>query len=205
MTEEDYYSEITNELKRVFKSNFSVLDGGLDDFDIYFKNNTEPGCQTLKSGLDKLINDYGLNVPALSRYVRTALPIKVDIFGVVIKKSVADFRLIIVEVKKQSLGLTQLSQLIGYCICASAPYGILIGTDENGPSRDLINYLESNHNLSRIIRVVDGSSINEITDIGIMTWQHSIKNFRYTNTGQLYSVPDFCHGIFMSFLLDKFE
>jgi hypothetical protein len=189
MKETDFYPEITEEMESLFRSNIDPLG---KDYQCYFINNLS--CVNLKKGLDILIAKNSITCKSLLDFAKDAPPIKIDIFGVVIFGD--SFKLLICEIKYTgAVGLTELSQLIGYCIASDANYGILINVDAS-ESADLTKMLVLKKDICDIVRLKrPGLPDTNETKLGVMNWQHSTKNLIYSNLGAIRNISALCDEI----------
>ena len=105
--------------------------------------------------------------------------------------------MIIFEVKHlTTAGLTQLSQLIGYCIVSDCEYGVLANVDgkSGGFSDPLSNIIRTDSELCEIKRLKNNNDTIK-TQLGIMNWNSNTKNMEYSNLGKIVSVSDLCDKI----------
>jgi hypothetical protein len=171
-----YYSEITHFIEMQLQSNFKVKRK--NNIHIYWK------IGEMKSKIEELIEEYPVECDCLKGFVRNMPPLNVDIFAVVTDEK--KFELLILEVKlRKSVGLSQWSQLIGYCMVTDCKYGLLVNID-SGASDRLIDLLHHNMDVSRIIRIKDNNQIETL--LGFMQWNSKTKNFEYSGLGQLGSL-----------------
>ena len=80
----------------------------------------------------------------------------------------------------KSAGLSEWSQLVGYCLVSSAKYGLLVNID-NGGSPRLTQMLHTERHISHIQTVVNGESREHM--LGFMQWSGLTQNFEYSNLG----------------------
>ena len=117
--EVSYYNEIMQFVKAQIESNFSAWEKPLKVY-----------CKTgeLRSGLDAIIRENHITTPAILELASSTPPLSLDIFALITDG--VKYELLIIEVKLlKSVGLTQLSQLIGYCIVSNAQYGLLVNVN----------------------------------------------------------------------------
>lgn len=171
-----HYPEITQCIETHLLSNFRAA--GID-LNIYWKNGE------LTSRLEELISEHPDSCSCMLPYCRSTPPLNLDIFGVVTNGKM--FEIVILEVKlRESVGLNQWSQLIGYNLVSNARYGLLINID-SGASNRLINILATDVDASKIIRQKkDGSQIEHL--LGLMRWNTITQNFEYSGLGQIHSL-----------------
>lgn len=192
MSEVDYYPEITKELEEEFRANLLAKEPNCQ---IFFTHNQI--CGNLKKGLDQIIRDNRLTCKALLKFAANAPTIKIDIFGVVIFGD--HFKLIIAEIKlKSAVGLTEYSQLLGYCIASNAQYGLLVNVNA-GESDDLIKIIKTQPSITHIIRLLPDERGNEQqTKLAIMHWDHDTEILTYSKLGVLPTLGKMCDDIFLS-------
>ncbi len=174
--ETDHYEEIAVALQNQFKSNMQK------HYEI------KPLIGEISSSLRTLIaNGYNAG-ELLKNYSRGIHRLHLDISILVENTENGKFELIIFEIKKlKTLGLTELSQLIGYCLVSKAKFGILINVD-NTISSDFSKIVDSDKDLTHIARVVNGAILDH--RFGIMIWNSTTLNIEYTNSGSIKSIPD---------------
>lgn len=199
MHEVDFYDEITAEFQDVFQTNLSAENNA---FKVYFTHNQI--CGNLKKGLDMLIEEHGLTCKALLKFAANAPTIKIDIFGIVVYGDY--FRLLIAEIKyKSAVGLTEYSQLLGYCIAANANYGLLVNVDA-GESEDLIKILKTQPSMTHIIRLLpDEQGRERHIKLAVMRWAHDSKTLTYSKLGVLPTIGRLCSDIVISLNFDFVE
>lgn len=181
--EVDYYEEILEFFLEHIKSDF--VSQGLN-YGVYGACNIE-----LSQGLNNLIITENITCTQLDYFLKSIQMLNVDIFILVTKED--KYELVILEVKKEkSVGLTELAQLIGYCITSCTKYGVLINVD-GGPSPRLKNILAINGDVSLINRLINGEVLTH--RLGLMTWNSTTKRVMLTNLGELHSIDDICKGI----------
>lgn len=176
--EVDYYPEITKFISAQLKSNFR--SSNRKELNIYWE------IGELSSKLKKIIDEHPMECECVKKYAQTVPPMNLDIFAVITDG--VHFEILILEVKLvSSAGLSEWSQLIGYCIVSDARYGLLINIDAGGSSR-LNSLLQNEEDLSKIIRFSNGKPIEH--SLGFMLWDSITHNFEYTNLGQLYNLSE---------------
>jgi hypothetical protein len=188
MNEVSYYPEITDFIEMQLKSNFRAKNK--NDIHIYWK------IGEMKSKIEELIVEHPVECNCLKDFARRMPPLNVDIFAVVTNG--IKFELLILEIKLlKSAGLAQWSQLIGYCIVTDCRYGLLININ-NGASDRLIELLQQNTSVSKIIRMKGDTQIG--TYLGFMQWNSITKNFEYSGLGQLDSLSFISNELINQFL-----
>ena len=136
-----YYDEIMQFIKEQIESNFTAWERPLKVY-----------CKTgeLRHGLQEIVAENKITTPSILEFASSTPPLSLDIFALITDG--IKYELLIVEVKLlKSVGLTQLSQLIGYCIVSNAQYGLLINID-GGESPRLTDLIMNEPDLMHIIR-----------------------------------------------------
>ena len=194
--EESYYPEIMNFVKLQIESNFYTSKKPLKVY-----------CKTgeLRKGLEEIINENGITATSILEFAAKTPPLSLDIFGLITDGVL--YELLILEVKLlNSVGLAQLSQLIGYCIVSNAQYGILINVN-GGESSRLTELLVNEPNLTCIKREIPVYKSTEISrdsaivehSLGVMEWDSDTKNLIYTGYGGIKSMSDLCNKLSLRF------
>jgi len=187
MTETAQYQEITNFIEMQLQSNFRAKN--INDIHIYWL------IGEMKSNINELINKQPEHCKCLIDFVKKMPPLNVDIFAVITNGNA--FELLILEVKLlKSVGLSQWSQLIGYCMVSDCKYGLLININGGASSR-LIELLRKNNDVSKIIRLKENKNIE--TQLGFMQWNSITKNFEYSGLGQLESLSSISNQLIKQF------
>lgn len=176
MKEIYYYEEISKGLLDQFEANLP------DD-----KYRVTPLIGEISSGLRTLIVN-GLEAGAfLKDYAQKVHRLHLDISLLIENTENSNFEIIIFEIKKvKSLGLSELSQLIGYCLVSKAQFGILMNVNF-AVSSEFSIILDSDTDLTEIVRIVEGKKINH--KLGVMVWNEKTKRIDYTNSGSIKSIP----------------
>lgn len=174
--EVDYYEEIAIELVKQFEAN---LLG-----DVYI---VKPLIGEISSGLRTLIaNGYDAGV-LLREYSKSVHKLHLDISILIENTETGKFEVIIFEIKRVSnLGLSELSQLIGYCLVSKSKFGILINVDK-AVSREFSIILDGDKDLTEIVRLIDNEQLHH--KFGVMVWNASTLKIEYTNSGSIKSIP----------------
>jgi len=160
-SETEYYPEICNYLKDQLLRSLSTVDGFIVDF-------IPCGTIDLRSGLLKMLTANEIEDEQLKSRAELAKGLYVDIAGIVYSKDAGKGELVICEVKKGDLTLAHCSQLIGYCIAADIPYGLLISVD-GGITGGFESVLNQKPSLFKIDR------LGMTHRIGICSWVDSRK------------------------------
>ncbi len=182
--EVDYYDEIATELVSQFRSN---LDGDEQKYSVL----TLIG--EISSGLRTLIaNGYDAG-EALKEYSVQSHRLYLDVSVLIENKETGKFEVVIFEVKKvKSLGLSELSQLIGYCLVSKAKHGILVNVDKS-VSSEFSTIVEGDKDLTDITRLIDGEHIRH--QLGVMVWNSQTLKMEYTNSGSIKTIPQLIEKI----------
>lgn len=184
-----HYPEITTFIEAQLKSNF--LSSGIKDIEIYWKSGE------LKTKISELIQEHPDKCSCIQSYVRKMSPLNLDIFGIVTNGK--KFEIIILEVKlRESVGLAQWSQLVGYNLVSNAKYGLLINIDA-GTSNRLSEILSNDIDASKIVRTKANGEIVEHL-LGFMQWNTLTQNFEYSNLGQLWSLSSLSDKLLFDFI-----
>lgn len=180
--ETDYYQEIALELVKQLSNNINS-----DQYLI------KPIIGEISSGLRTLIaNGYNAGEP-LRFYSNSVHRLHLDISILIENIENKQFEVVIFEIKKiNNLGLSELSQLIGYCLVSKAQFGVLINVDK-AVSRDFSIILDGDKDLTNIIRLVDDNKIHH--QLGVMKWNSKTLKVEYTNSGAIKSLPDLAEKV----------
>lgn len=186
--EVSHYPEITRFVEAQLKSNFRAK--GVQNVEIYWE------IGELTSNIMKLVKQHPKMCSCLEGYARKTPPLNLDVFGVITDG--ASFEIIILEVKLiKSAGLSEWSQLLGYCVVSDAKYGLLINID-SGASKRLNTILFSEVDASKVIRTKENGQVVEHL-LGFMEWNSITQNFEYSNLGQLWSVSAISDSLITKF------
>lgn len=174
--EVDYYEEIAIEIVKHFTAN--ILD------EAYV---IKPLIGEISSGLRTLIAN-GYNAGELLReYSKSIHKLHLDISILIENPKTGMFEIIIFEIKRvKNLGLSELSQLIGYCLVSKSRFGILMNVDK-AVSSEFSIILDGDKDLTEIIRLVDNEKLHH--KFGVMVWNASTLKIEYTNLGSIKSIP----------------
>ena len=172
-------------------SNFR--SAGIDDISIFWKSGE------LTSKIKELIYEYPEKCKCLEEYSNIMSPLNLDIFCVVTNGK--KFEIVILEIKlRETVGLNQWSQLIGYNLVSNAKYGLLININA-GASERLKRILTFDVDTSRIVRKkADGTEIEHL--LGFMQWNTVTQNFEYTNLGEINSLSALSTALIKQFESD---
>lgn len=172
----DYYQEIAVELVKQFNSNLSGEN--------YI---VKPLIGEISSGLRTLIAN-GYDAGNLLRLYSTSIhKLHLDISVLIENTQTGKFEVIIFEIKRVAkLGLSELSQLIGYCLVSKSKFGVLMNIDK-AVSSEFSVILDGDKDLTEIIRIVDEQELHH--RFGVMVWNATTSKIEYTNSGSIKSMP----------------
>ncbi len=186
--EVSYYDEIMCFIKDQIESNFQAARNPLKVF-----------CKTgeLRHGLQEIIRENNITTASVVNFAASTPPLSLDIFALITDGE--KYELLILEVKLlKSVGLTQLSQLIGYCIVSNAQYGILINVN-GGESPRLTNLIMNEPDVMHIVRYLDGKDIVVEHNLGVMEWDSETQNLNYTGYGRIRTISELCRRLSAKF------
>ena len=186
--EVSYYPEITKFIEAQIKSNFKSKGANIN---VYWE------IGELKTKLKKIKKEHPTECECATVFANKVTPLSLDIFGLVTNG--IQFKIVILEIKKRnSVGLSEWSQLLGYTMVSDASYGLLINID-SGASPRLTDILTFEKDLSKILRIKQEK--NEITKhlLGFMEWNSLTKNFEYSNLGELHSISILTNELYNDF------
>lgn len=183
-----YYPEIMMFVETQLLSNLRAE--GITEVCIFWKSGE------LTSKIRELIYEFPDKCMCLDEYSRNTPPLNLDIFCVVTDG--IKFEIVILEIKlRESVGLNQWSQLLGYNLVSDAKYGLLISIDA-GASDRLTRILTMDADSSRIVRKKEnGTEIEHL--LGFMCWNTVTKNFEYSNLGQISSLSSLSSALIAQF------
>ena len=179
--EVSYYDEIMAFLKEQIESNFAAWEKPLKVY-----------CKTgeLQKGLKEIIRENKILAPAIIDFASSTPPLSLDIFALITDG--IKYELLIVEVKlMRVVGLTQLSQLIGYCIVSNAQYGLLVNVN-GGESPRLTNLIMNEPDLMYIVRSLNSKKTTIEHNLGVMEWNSETQNLMYTGFGAVRTISELC-------------
>ena len=187
--EVSYYSEIQRFIEMQLKSNFRAARKR--DLHVFW------GIGELKTNLQQIIDEHPAACACAAAFASRVPPLNLDIFALITDGQ--DYELLILEVKLvKSAGLSEWSQLIGYCLVSGAKYGLLLNID-NGGSPRLVQMLQTERHISNIHTVVEGESKAHL--LGFMQWDSLTQNFEYSNLGAIKSLSDLSDMLIAAFAL----
>lgn len=187
-----HYPEIMKFIESQLQSNFKAA--GIENVSIFWKSGE------LTAKIRELIREYPDKCQCLEEYCSLMPPLNLDIFCVVTNGKV--FEIVILEVKlRESVGLSQWSQMIGYNLVSNARYGLLINIDAGASSR-LTDILSVDADMSRIVRRMKNGTEREHM-FGFMQWNTITQNFEYSNLGQIASLSQLSNALMQRFKKDS--
>ena len=176
--EVSYYPEIQAFIGAQLKSNF--LASNRRELYVHW------GIGELKSNLQRIISENPVECACASDFAKRVPPLSLDIFALITDGT--KFELLILEIKLvKSAGLSQWSQLVGYCLVSGAKYGLLVNID-NGGSPRLTQMLHTERHISHIQTTVNNEPRKHL--LGFMEWNSLTKNFEYSNLGTITSLSE---------------
>lgn len=185
--EVSYYPEIQQFIEAQLKSNFTASNKR--ELYVFW------GIGELKYNLQRIINENPLQCECAKQFSNRVPPLNLDIFALVTDGE--KFELLILEIKLvKSAGLSEWSQLVGYCLVSGAKYGLLVNIDNGGSSR-LHQMLYTEKHISHINTTVD--DIEQEHLLGFMEWNSLTQNFQYTNLGAIKSLSDLSNQLSTEF------
>jgi hypothetical protein len=176
--EVSYYPEIQKFIEAQLKSNF--VASNKRELYIFW------GIGELKTNLERIIKENPSECSCTIKFSECVPPLNLDIFALITDGVL--FELLILEVKLvKSAGLSEWSQLVGYCLVSGSKYGLLVNID-NGSSPRLAQMLHSEHHISHIQTIVNGEPREHM--LGFMQWNSLTHNFEYSNLGLIKSLSE---------------
>jgi len=184
MNEVAHYPQLAESLETAVKANLRATDVQVKV--LYLREHGND----IRSFLAHYIQTDGVVASeALKTYAADVPKLRTDLAVLLDNPATNKFSLIIIEAKLLgSAGLTQLSQLIGYCLVTRAPYGLMVNIN-GGASGELTTILNVDQDIARIQRTLSGPP-HEITHkIGFLTYSTETKNLSYVPTSSVTSLP----------------
>ena len=181
--EVSFYPEIMAYVKEIIESNFRAAKNPLK---VYCKSGE------LRKGLHQIISENGIRTKSIIDFAASTPPLSLDIFALITDGK--KYELLIMEIKLvKAMGLSELSQLIGYCIVSNAQYGLLINVD-NGVSPRLQDLLVNEKNVTDIVRNVQTRNAMSTVEhcLGVMEWDSVTKSLNYTGHGKIRTMSELC-------------
>ena len=149
----------------------------------------------MKSNLQRIIKEHPEECSCAVKFAQRVPPLSLDIFALVTDGT--KFELLILEVKLvKSAGLSEWSQLVGYCLVSGAKYGLLVNID-NGGSPRLTQMLHTERHISNIQTIVNGEAREHL--LGFMQWNSLTHNFEYSSLGFIKSLSELSNRLASEF------
>ena len=176
--EVSYYPEIQKFIEAHLRSNF--LASNHRELYVYW------GIGELKSNLQRIISEHPNECACAASFAERVPPLSLDIFALI--SDGIKFELLILEIKLvKSAGLSEWSQLVGYCLVSGTKYGLLVNIN-NGGSPRLMQMLHTERHISHIQTIVNNEPREHM--LGFMQWNSLTKNFEYSNLGIIKSLSE---------------
>ena len=132
----------------------------------------------------------------LQKFSKNVHKLHLDITLLVENVANGKFELIIFEIKRtKKLGLSELSQLIGYCLVSKCRFGILMNVD-NSVSSEFSVILDGDKDLTKITRLIDQQKVEH--EFGVMIWNSTTQKITYTEAGEIKTIPQLTQKIINS-------
>jgi len=177
--EVDYYKEIALGLKDLFISNMP------DSLHV----SVYPLIGEIKAALQNLILNEKVDERLIKPIIQGIDTLSLDVSFLLVNNKTKKYEIVILEIKRTSaVGLTELSQLIGYCLVSKAKFGILVNVDNTVSSR-FSTILERDFDLTIIERTLKNDQ-DIVHKFGVMKWNSKTLAFEYTNAGSIKSIPE---------------
>lgn len=171
MIEVDHYDEISKALLEIFRSNIVTED---------WKFVVSALIGEISSGLRTLIANGYEAWAALDAYSKSVHRLHLDISILIENKANGKFEIVIFEIKKtKTIGLTELSQLIWYCLVSKCEFGVLVNVD-NSISSEFSVILNADKDLTEITRVLGNQTL--VHKFWVMVWDSQTQKFNYLDT-----------------------
>lgn len=186
--EVSYYPEIQRFIEAQLKSDFRSLHN--KKLDVFW------GIGELKTNLQRIIRDNPDRCICAESFANRVPPLNLDIFALITDG--IKFELLILEVKlRNSAGLKEWSQLVGYCLVSGAKYGLLVNIDGASSPR-LSQILSTEKHLSHIRTVVNDEL--HVHCLGFMHWDSLTQSFEYSNLGMIKSLSELSNKLSTEFV-----
>lgn len=186
--EVSYYQEIRNFIENQLRSNFLAIN--YRELYVYW------GIGELKSNLQRIIRENPEKCSCAIQFAEKVPPLNLDIFALITDG--VKYELLILEIKLvKSAGLSQWSQLVGYCLVSGAKYGLLVNID-NGSSPRLKQTLHNEKHMSYIQTMVNDAPREHM--LGFMQWNSYTRNFEYSNLGFIKSLSELSSKLVAEFI-----
>lgn len=153
------------------------------------------GIGELKTNLQRILDEHPVECACAHAFTKKVPPLNLDIFALITDGN--KFELLILEIKLvKSAGLSEWSQLVGYCLVSGAKYGLLVNIDRGGSQR-LTQMLATEKHLSHVTTIVDDKQRNHF--LSFMQWDSLTQNFEYSNLGEISSLSDLSNRLISEF------
>lgn len=185
--EVSYYPEIQKFIETQLKSNFAASNKR--ELFVFW------GIGELKSNMQRIIKEHPAQCECAIQFANRVPPLNLDIFALITDGE--KFELLVLEIKLvKSAGLSEWSQLVGYCLVSGAKYGLLLNIDNGGSSR-LYQMLQTERHISDIKTIIGEEQRRHL--LGFMQWNSLTHNFEYSNLGAIKSLSDLSNQIASNF------
>jgi hypothetical protein len=176
--EVDFYQEIATGLKELFEANFPAES----DIRIF------PLIGEIRSAIGTLLANRNIEHEVIKQFSQEIDTLNLDVSFLLFNNNSHKFEIVVLEIKKMpSVGLTELSQLIGYCLVSKSKFGLLVNVD-NLASNRFMTILEKDMELTTIERRYKGDWLTH--KFGVMKWNSTTLSFEYSNAGSIKSIPE---------------
>lgn len=184
MNEVAYYPELAKHLEVAITAN--LTDSSVNIKALYLPT----FGSNIRSFLASYLADHALDASdALRKYSLDVPKIRTDIAVVFDNPKTNKFQILLIEAKLLgSAGLTQLSQLLGYCLVTKAEYGLLINIG-GGISNELADIIAFDKDVIKIDRTLKAPPFKILHKIGIMSYIPATNGFQYYPTESVGSLP----------------
>lgn len=185
--EVSYYPEIQKFIEIQLKSNFAASNKR--ELHVFW------GIGELKSNMQRIIKEHPIECECAAQFANRVPPLNLDIFALITDGE--KFELLVLEIKLvKSAGLSEWSQLVGYCLVSGAKYGLLLNIDNGGSSR-LHHLLQTERHISNIKTTIGEEQQEHL--LGFMQWNSLTHNFEYSNLGAIKSISNLSNQIALGF------
>lgn len=185
--EVSYYSEIQTFIEMQLKSNFAASNRR--ELYVFW------GIGELKAQLQRIIREHPSECACAASFAERTPHLNLDIFALITDGR--KFEILILEVKLvRSAGLSEWSQLVGYCLVSGAKYGLLVNIDNGGSTR-LTQLLQTERHISHITTIVNAEQRENL--LGFMQWSSLTQNFEYSNLGVIRSLSELSSRLALEF------
>ena len=188
--EVSYYPELADSIEQIIKSNIS--SSSINIKALYLPKNGS----NIRSYLEDYIKFNENNVSqSLVEYAKDVPKVRTDIIILADNPTTNKFSIVILEVKLLgSMGLSELSQLIGYGLVTKIKYGILVNI-KGGISSDLRNILLTDRDITDIKRSLEKPPFEQLYKTGVMSYNPDTRGFDYIETLSEITIPRLASAI----------